>query len=83
MKSMKLIQTTALLLTLILPINYALADTSTDIISWLDATSLKAAYDSATKSNVTLSNITPIIINPNIADKLRISRHVNRHYQLA
>jgi hypothetical protein len=60
MKSMKLIQTTALLLTLILPINYALADTSTDIISWLDATSLKAAYDSATKSNVTLSNITPI-----------------------
>jgi hypothetical protein len=43
-----------------LPINYALADTSTDIISWLDATSLKAAYDSATKSNVTLSNITPI-----------------------
>jgi hypothetical protein len=57
---MKLIQTTTLLLTLLLPINYALADTETDIINWLDAASLKATFDSATKSNVALSNITPI-----------------------
>ena len=60
MKTTKFIQTTTLLLTLLLPINYALADTATDIISWLDAASLKAAFDSATKNNVVLSNITPI-----------------------
>lgn len=60
MKSTKLIQTTTLLLTLLLPINYALADPATDIISWLDAASLKAASDSATKNDIELSNITPI-----------------------
>jgi len=57
---MKFIQTMTLLLTLLLPINYALADPATDIISWLDAASLKAAFDSATKNDVELTNITPI-----------------------
>jgi hypothetical protein len=60
MKTTKFIQTTTLLLTLLLPINYALADPAADIISWLDAASLKAAYDSATKNDVVVSEITPI-----------------------
>ena len=57
---MKFIQTMTLLLTLLLPINYALADPATDIISWLDEASLKAVYASATKNDVVVSEITPI-----------------------